>query len=326
MEDPVAPDDCYRCGYDLRGIADDQACPECGLLAQRSRRETDELHHTRPNWLKRLSLGVWTILLGLGAFLFGLTFQATLEDEFSSSIRNLSLPASQTYRLQQAFPLVLVAIPFALLVSGCWMLTTREGYPPADNRDRWRRRLLRVASLVPLFGISLTLVAQTGLGWYYESSYLRFSQGAPPQDSAWDRMLSLWYVVAFAPLLTIVLSSPLPVLLFFQLRSLARRARSAHLAEHCAIVGIGAGASVLYAAAFYALNVYAEQLHLGTTWSTSSTSSLLLAVLLSTAAILFMLWSLYLLIRFAIAFRLAARSLHSTWRRDDRSLSADSDL
>ena len=56
---------CYRCGYDLRGIADDQPCPECGLLAERSRRMTDELHNTRPRWLRRISLGVWLILLSL---------------------------------------------------------------------------------------------------------------------------------------------------------------------------------------------------------------------------------------------------------------------
>ena len=29
-------DECYRCGYALIGIANDQACPECGLLAERS--------------------------------------------------------------------------------------------------------------------------------------------------------------------------------------------------------------------------------------------------------------------------------------------------
>src|SRR5215217_4158067 len=57
--------ECCRCGYDLRGIGDDQPCPECGLLAQRSRRKSDELHDTRPRWLRRISMGVWTILLAL---------------------------------------------------------------------------------------------------------------------------------------------------------------------------------------------------------------------------------------------------------------------
>ena len=47
-------DECYRCGYDIRGIASDQPCPECGLLAERSRRVTDELHNTRPTWLRTI--------------------------------------------------------------------------------------------------------------------------------------------------------------------------------------------------------------------------------------------------------------------------------
>src|SRR2546430_3389303 len=58
-------DACYRCGYDLRGIADDQPCPECGLLARRSRRASDELHNTRPRWLRRISRGANLILLAI---------------------------------------------------------------------------------------------------------------------------------------------------------------------------------------------------------------------------------------------------------------------
>src|SRR5580765_3129732 len=58
-------DACYRCGYDLRGIADDQPCPECGLLARRSRRPTDELHNSRPRWLRRISRGANLILLAI---------------------------------------------------------------------------------------------------------------------------------------------------------------------------------------------------------------------------------------------------------------------
>jgi hypothetical protein len=59
---PSHPDECFRCGYDLRGIVNEQPCPECGLLAVRSRRLTDELHDTRPRWLRRLSLGVWSLV------------------------------------------------------------------------------------------------------------------------------------------------------------------------------------------------------------------------------------------------------------------------
>src|SRR6185312_10254839 len=62
---PSGRDECLRCGYPLIGIANDQACPECGLLAVRSRRVTDELHESRPRWLRRLSWGVWAILLAM---------------------------------------------------------------------------------------------------------------------------------------------------------------------------------------------------------------------------------------------------------------------
>ena len=58
-------DECFRCGYALVGIADDQPCPECGLLAARSRRATDELHLARPAWLRRLSIGTWLILAAI---------------------------------------------------------------------------------------------------------------------------------------------------------------------------------------------------------------------------------------------------------------------
>src|SRR5688500_7930513 len=61
----VEADDCYRCGYALHGIADDQPCPECGLLARRSRRVTDDLHRTRPRWLRRITIGVALLLVAI---------------------------------------------------------------------------------------------------------------------------------------------------------------------------------------------------------------------------------------------------------------------
>jgi hypothetical protein len=56
---------CVRCQYDLRGIADDQPCPECGLLAERSRRPSDRLRDSRPAYLRKLSLGLAMIVLAV---------------------------------------------------------------------------------------------------------------------------------------------------------------------------------------------------------------------------------------------------------------------
>src|SRR5688500_12763630 len=70
-DDAVSGDACFRCGYALHGIADDQPCPECGLLAERSRRPTDELHSTRPGWLRRLALGTFRLLMTVVAAVIG---------------------------------------------------------------------------------------------------------------------------------------------------------------------------------------------------------------------------------------------------------------
>ena len=49
--------------------------------------------------------------------------------------------------------------------------------------------------------------------------------------------------------------------------------------------------------------------------------SLIMMLVMSVASGLFILWSLYLLVRFAIAFWIAAGKLQHKWTRDDRSLS-----
>jgi hypothetical protein len=129
-----AKDECYRCGYDLRGFANDQACPECGLLAERSRRISDELHDTRPRWLRSLSRGINLILLAMAAPFFEPFLVALLFN-----------PNPQLSEVLFGFELG--AILFFL---GVMLLTRREGYPPADQADRRLRKILRLAAAVPL--------------------------------------------------------------------------------------------------------------------------------------------------------------------------------
>src|SRR5205085_7095368 len=100
---------------------------------------------------------------------------------------------------------------------------------------------------------------------------------------------------ATLPYLISLLCAPIPLLLFLQLRSLAKRARSAHLAEHCAIVGTGASLSLIYMGAIVFVLDNAKLLGLSSSWSTTSSTSLLLVLALAVAAALFLLWSIYLL-------------------------------
>jgi hypothetical protein len=288
-------DECYRCGYDLHGILDEQACPECGLLARRSRRPTDELFNSRPKWLRGLSRGIKLILLGL---------LVPIALPFVYQVLQVHIGM-----LLDVGPLAifLVAPLCALLILiGVWMLTRREGYPPADEADRRSRAMLRLVAL------ALLLIASINLLLF---PVALMALGSPP--------LILLEIAGLAGEYAYVLGglvfSVLIFLLFRRLGSLARRARSAHLAEHCTIVGIGASASVLYAVVILSLANRPQWLGLDPNWFSRPGFSLVVSVILYTAAGLFFLWAIYLLIRFAIALHRAAKNLRGQWKRDDRS-------
>lgn len=291
--------ECYRCGYDLRGIANEQPCPECGLLAARSRRTTDELHNTRPRWLRNLSRGVLVILLAiLTPFVWGLFIYEPL-------LMWLWTRSSLLFRLlRDSLPLGGTFLSLGLLLVGVILMTRPEGYDPADRADGRRRFWLRTMAAVPLVGLLIQQVT------YHVTYRLLFSSG-----------MGLWLLVqVIIPSLTVVACTPLPILLFHQLRCLAKRARSSHLAEHCLIVGYGAAGALLYITFVNALFKLTDGLRWwGAYWTSRSTISLVLQVFLGTAAALFLLWAIYVLVRFAIAFGRASRQLRKKWRQDDRA-------
>ena len=297
-------DACYRCGYDLRGIADDQPCPECGLLAGRSRRPTDELHNSRPRWLRNLSRGVWLILIAIVAPLLWLWLYTT----FRAQLWSLYGPGMPPWQIEllDALPMLGYDLPAFLLLGGVLLLTTREGYEPADRADHKRRIWLRILAKFPLIG----LLAEHFL-------MHRMSQQIFRNIAAIDR-LGLWTFIV--PVATLLACAPLPILLFAQLGSLANRARSAHLAEHCKIVGIGSAVAFVYLAAVIVIFEVADKYHFGTYWTGRSWVAMALQLLSATAAALILLWSFYLMLRFALAFRRAAKQLRTQWKRDDRAV------
>jgi hypothetical protein len=297
-------DDCYRCGYPLVGIDDEQPCPECGLLARRSRRTTDELHNTRPRWLRRISRGANLILLAiaLGALWPALWLGLIQGDAWRFTMRWMRL----------AIPMLGFDVAAIALLAGTWLLASRENYPPADRADRRLRALLVVAATVPTILVTLIHVQK----WWNFQPWAWARVGAVPWWGAW-----LWQALEWARwTLCTVGVAPLPLLLFARLRGLARRARSAHLAEHCTIVGIGTSAAILFFSLFSLISANASAWGLGSYWTTRSNLSLVMMLVLGTAAILFTLWSLYLFVRFTIAFRRASRELWGRWVMDDRSL------
>src|SRR4051812_3038328 len=126
-----ASDECLRCGYSLHGIANDQPCPECGLMAAASRRLTGDLHETRPQWLRSLSRGVMLLILAI--------LMAGFTPFYEVPLRNF------TYRLAERMhfgwptlmwigamtPMFWAALLGALFLAGVLLLTVREQYEPA---------------------------------------------------------------------------------------------------------------------------------------------------------------------------------------------------
>jgi hypothetical protein len=296
-------DECFRCGYSLIGIANDQACPECGLIAERSRRVTDELHETRPGWLRSLAIGVSLILL---AIVLGASWPLAID-----RVTRLIYGSARTW---QQYQFVRVVVPHAwlgiaavCLVAGVFFLTIREGYEPADQPDGGLRKGLRYAAWAPLVALTF-LVFQAWIDWNY------------PRYAYYSANTSRWQPAELAALIIATIGSlPFPLLLFARLRGLASRARSAHLAEHCQIVGIGTTLALVYAGVAWWVIDHGDE-WFGDYWFERSKSVIVVALVMCLLACLFVLWSLYLMIRFALAFRRASRELRRKWKADDRAL------
>jgi hypothetical protein len=196
------------------------------------------------------------------------------------------------------FPFEIAALLFTW---GTFLLSSREGYDAADRADAAQRRRLRFAVLgpwAPLLLLHVNLLTDDTLRQYL---------GEP-------------ILLSFAAALGTLGSIPLVILIARRLRALARRARSAHLAEHCRIVGIGTSCTLVYVLIVTVFMQFAADL-VGPYWTSRGSTPLLILLLMATAAALFIFWQLYLLIRFAIAFGQASRNLRCAWRRDDRAQS-----
>jgi hypothetical protein len=137
-----------------------------------------------------------------------------------------------------------------------------------------RRWLLRALVLSPLVHVTV--------------NYLFSRGGAGGPSGLSPRGLALFAVMACVV--------PIPALLFLHLRHLALRMGRPRMADHCKVVSIGATASLA-----------------GIAWVQIVTAPAV-AELASAAGLVFYLWSLFLLTRFAVAFGGARRRSAAAWR------------
>jgi hypothetical protein len=266
---------------------------------------SDELHDTRPRWLRSLAIGVALLVVGIlmgGAWVF---VTQTLRNWSWELMRALKVSWTTAGMFQNLFSAIWSAIASACFFSGILYLTVAEGYPPADREDRRLRRMLRAAAWLALLVVGLVLFQE-----WVDAKYPRWLR---PNDTGWQpaEVLALAAGAIALP--------PLPMLLMARLRGLAKRARSAHLAEHCMIVGIGTTLALLYAVAAFFIFRHGDE-WFGDYWIERSQGVIVVMLILTLLASLFALWSLYLLIRFGVAFWRASRQLKAKWQADDHAL------
>jgi hypothetical protein len=139
---------CRRCGYNLRGLGRDQACPECGTGIAWSIRG-DLLRFADPPWLRRVARGVLLLEVTLGA-LFGVTMLTWS----GSAGAWAAVPA----------PIVFLGGPAATAIGlvGAWLATTPErglfGEPLAGIRRLARGLCLVLLPAGPGTGV---------IGWFF---------------------------------------------------------------------------------------------------------------------------------------------------------------
>jgi hypothetical protein len=123
---------CFRCGYNVRGLACDGQCPECAAsIAETLRRHAAELagrllplDDSDPRWVRKMSWSCALLLFG------GVGIAAA----HVMSILQLRMPI--------AVQMPLFFMPFVLLAMGAWLAGSREpGW--SGRRGTWVRMLIR---------------------------------------------------------------------------------------------------------------------------------------------------------------------------------------
>jgi hypothetical protein len=125
---------CRRCSYNLRTLASDAICPECGTPVALSM-GSDWLHYSDPNWLRTLRIGAWLATVGLVvSILFG-----PIEQWISHS------SGPQPFGIKSLSTL----LGYLLLLTGAWLISTPDPSAPGADAVR-RRQILRILTYVKL--------------------------------------------------------------------------------------------------------------------------------------------------------------------------------
>jgi ribosomal protein L37E len=308
-------DECFRCGYDLFGVRDDLPCPECGLLAERSRHKSGELHDSHPLWLRNMRRGLILLLLAMTSILvwptlffsmFGDEREALLHANYSlhSRFGNLNRHVNLNWLAENVdhfTPLFILGPSVLFLVSGIFLLTRPEGYPLADQTDHKRRRNMRILAVAALATLLLSVP-------------LFLAHGSD------DKEVRLQYILDSLIGLEI---SPLVLLVFLQLHSLADRMGGKFNRQHLLVGGYIATAAIFLGCGIELLHALSD--YFGTVGpllgsADGSIAATVISLLLPLSVVSLYFWCIYVLLKFILAFSEASANLRRKWAAHDLSL------
>ncbi len=301
--------ECVRCGYNLTGIDDRRPCPECGLLGGFSRLDKSTLGNNHPRSLAWLTAGAVLVILALIMILPALLvmFQAdqvlyryAIDWTFFTPAGRATSTFFGRLDLRGWLWLVAGVTPILLTgsaaVTGLWLLT---GGAIARSGFRWPIRCL---ALVVGSGAFVALLCTGTSGELLE---LQPSMVLP----------ILAMTLIGSSILSIVFLS---ILLGRHLRMLAERAPAPLLMIDSPLIGIAFAVTTLLIIAVVVLNAAGLPLLRSEPGLAGDLSMIVLAVLIATWLAL-VLWWIYLLVRYALAFLKARRQALALFQQADQA-------
>lgn len=287
---------CLRCGYNLRGLGPEAACPECASAVGRSI-QGDLLRFGDPDWLARLAKGLLLIIIGLLAGLVASLLVFVLL---------ITLPASGGIAMGAVLVggALLGVSTSLVVVIGVWWMTAPEPARTEGERPVTARTLARWCMTAALLSSPLEIMYLGGAGFA--------TMGTPGMPRSNLMLLPMiWVIVGI-----VVIVGRLAGLVY--LRRLALRIPRPDLAHQTQVVMWGYGCAAAAGIVFWiGMDVVSAAVSVGTApvFGVTMTVAALGSCAIGVAALVFGVWGLVLLFRHRGALSRAEAEARATWTR-----------
>jgi hypothetical protein len=136
---------CRKCQYNLRGLAADGKCPECGSPVRVSIRGP-LIRYSDPQWVDLLRRGINCIIWGVVAAILGVIVGAVISGATGNAV-----------------PAILISLCSSLLiVAGSWFLTSPDPSGIGEDAYGTSRKVIRITLIIRVISDLTGFAEQTG--------------------------------------------------------------------------------------------------------------------------------------------------------------------